>query len=229
MKKYRGLKYAFRPKSYWDDEGVLAALLRNVKGAARRELIIKHFHQGTLETLPEVLLNQELPDGVRMSLGRLHPCMMGGEYLPDFSSGEVEIARISLQSTTFDVVSIRARPHERSIAYRIVDEYGEEFDERPEFSEQPFSLEELIGFLDNSGHRELWHGGISVGYNEYNLQGGADIERIRYFTTISSDIYLQLKTHYQRFFEDWYRERKIEIQEYEEELERRRSGKTEEE
>lgn len=37
------------------------------------------------------------------------PSWMGGEYLPDSEPGEVEIARIVLQSTTMDVFSIRAR------------------------------------------------------------------------------------------------------------------------
>ena len=55
--------------------------------------------------------------------GRLHPSNMGGEYLPLLRKGEVEIARISLQSVTADQISIRARRLSKRIGYRIVDEY----------------------------------------------------------------------------------------------------------
>ena len=41
------------------------------------------------------------------------------------TADEIEIARISLQSVTFDQISVRARPEPGGhIAYRIVDEYG---------------------------------------------------------------------------------------------------------
>ena len=35
---------------------------------------------------------------------------MGGEYLPGYRRNEVEIVRIELDSTTSDVISLRARP-----------------------------------------------------------------------------------------------------------------------
>jgi hypothetical protein len=51
---------------------------------------------------------------------------MGGNYLPDTEDGEVEIARISIKSTTFDVTCAYARPHRGVIRYRVVDEYDGE-------------------------------------------------------------------------------------------------------
>ena len=45
MKRYRGIKYSFRPKSYWDEDNVLQALLRDVKGAERRKMI-KAYYDG---------------------------------------------------------------------------------------------------------------------------------------------------------------------------------------
>ena len=47
---------------------------------------------------------------------------MGGEYLPPLRKGEVEIARISLESTTDDQISIRARRGRERIRCRVVDE-----------------------------------------------------------------------------------------------------------
>jgi len=43
MKKYSGIDYSFRPKSYWLDTEVLQALLRNVKGAERRKMIKAYY------------------------------------------------------------------------------------------------------------------------------------------------------------------------------------------
>jgi hypothetical protein len=48
---------------------------------------------------------------------------MGGEYLPDYEQGEVEIARLVLASTTQDVYSVRARWVGSVLRYHIVDEY----------------------------------------------------------------------------------------------------------
>ena len=51
---------------------------------------------------------------------------MGGEYLPPLLDDEVEIARVSLASVTADQTSVRAQRIPGGIAYRIVDEYGED-------------------------------------------------------------------------------------------------------
>lgn len=44
----------------------------------------------------------------KCSTSKFHPSFVGGEYLPDYKANEVQIARIELQSTTTDVISIRA-------------------------------------------------------------------------------------------------------------------------
>jgi len=76
---------------------------------------------------------------------------MGGEYLPDLEESEVEIARIEIESSTFDVTSVYARRGERagSIEYRIIDEYGGETLAEPNTmsSEQPLSLREMVAFF----------------------------------------------------------------------------------
>ena len=79
------------------------------------------------------------------------PSWMGGEYLPDLLPGEVEIARIVIESLTQDVVSIRARRRgsERRIVYRVVDEFESGFDFSPRSSRQPLSHDELVRLIDN--------------------------------------------------------------------------------
>jgi hypothetical protein len=74
---------------------------------------------------------------------------MGGEYLPDYGNCEVEIARFELKSTTYDVISLRACPSGSHIKYSLVDEYETEYSLPQQTSSQPFSLLELIRFLDS--------------------------------------------------------------------------------
>ncbi|CAM3281840.1 hypothetical protein [Rhodothermus bifroesti] len=53
----------------------------------------------------------------------IHPMFMGGAYLPPREPDEVEIARVTLRSTTYDVAAIYARRDGSQIHYRFVDEY----------------------------------------------------------------------------------------------------------
>jgi hypothetical protein len=76
---------------------------------------------------------------------------MGGEYLPGYRRNEVEIVRIELDSTTSDVISLRARPIGREqprIAYSLVDEYETEYGIRPPRTARPLTLNQLITLLD---------------------------------------------------------------------------------
>lgn len=49
MKKYRGIRYSFRPQSYWKDVDPLSAILRNVTGENRRQMIVDYWKAGRLE------------------------------------------------------------------------------------------------------------------------------------------------------------------------------------
>ena len=75
---------------------------------------------------------------------------MGGEYLPPLRKGEVEIARISLESTTADQISVRARRVGERIRYRIVDEYEFKYVCHPASSDSPLSLRDLIGLMESA-------------------------------------------------------------------------------
>ena len=124
MRRYKGIRYAFRPRSYWEDHTVEQAILRDVKGTRRREAISEALARGRLDAVPEELLANEVSGTTRAGLGRIHPSFMGGEYLPSHGRDETEIVRIQLQSTTSDVISLRARWEEDVIQYRVVDEYA---------------------------------------------------------------------------------------------------------
>lgn len=75
--------------------------------------------------------------------------MMGGEYLPDRRVRELEIARITIQSTTQDVTSVYAFKGRGRFRYRVVDEYGGDYLEgrTQRTSKYPLTLGELTDFL----------------------------------------------------------------------------------
>ena len=160
-KLYDGIDYHFRPETFWETPSdPLAAILRSVKGSNRRSMIRDYYAAGKLDELCSELLNDSLDEDTRRSLGRIHPSFMGGEYLPNYQPHEVEIARIELESTTSDVISLRAKGSQRRIKYRLVDEYETEFGLLQQTSRRPFSLRELIVFLDSVKHDGAdpnWH------------------------------------------------------------------------
>jgi hypothetical protein len=122
----------------------LAAILRNVKGTNRRKRIRDYWATGKLEHLDSALLKDDLDDHIRIRLGRIHLSFMGGEYLPANLPGEVEIARVALQSTTGDVTSLRAQPVPGGIHYRVVDEYAAVFELPILKSEKSLTLAEFV-------------------------------------------------------------------------------------
>ena len=213
IKLYAGINYQFRPESYWSAaDNPVGAALRNVKGRNRREMIRDYHRAGKLEDLSDDLLADTLDEPQRQSLGRIHPSFMGGEYLPDYGRSEVEIARIELESTTCDVTSLRAHQVGSRIKYRLVDEYQTEFRLPQRTSARPFSLVELIRFLDSVEQIEVtepsWNRfGFVLSWNQSNLECGSDLETLREFTRVSSDYYPDLASHYSEAIEEWYEAR----------------------
>jgi hypothetical protein len=138
-----------RPKTYFWPLGLETQLLTHIKGAARRAVLQKFIAEGRLDELPEYLAREKLSDEERAAIARIHPRLMGGEFLPDQDEGEVEIARIEIASTTFDVTSVYARREDGRIHYRVVDEYGGDTltDARERTSREPLTLGELYAFF----------------------------------------------------------------------------------
>jgi len=113
----------FRPKTYFRPEKLELYLLSKVKGAVLRNQLKALFAQGKHDKLRELLNDTAFSAADRKVLESVHPMFMGGIYLPDTEDGEVEIARIRIKSTTYDVTSVYARPEDGQIHYRVVDEY----------------------------------------------------------------------------------------------------------
>ena len=198
--------FSFQPASYWDENDPLSAILRNVKGTNRRQMITDYWNAGKIEELEPPLLADDTNPRLRGFLESLHPSFMGGEYLPDLQPTEVEIARIDLQSTTSDVISVRARrePGDELIHYRVVDEYDATFEIQPESSSAPLTQGELISLLDSATTGE--QSGLAHCYNIMNFNGLGEAEPLRHFTTVSSTIYPDLFDHYDAEHQKWCEE-----------------------
>lgn len=144
------LKY--RPNSYFWAKQHGIALTSDIKGAERRKLFERALAAGVDDLVGEELLRHELPDEQRLAQGRIHPAFMGGEYLPSTRGEEVEIARITIASTTQDVTCVYARQVGQRIHYRVVDEYNGDTLSGAGIrtSLRPLSLEQLTDFFLSS-------------------------------------------------------------------------------
>jgi hypothetical protein len=148
IKTFSGIDYNYRPVSDFSTlDEVEHLLLKNIRGEFRRREIKKAIKHGTYETIPVAIRRERLDDAVRDQLINLNPLFTGGEYLPDYLPHETEIARIIVKCGTLDIVSIRARPKEGKIYYRIVDEYDSEISVLCMTSKVPLSLLELIELI----------------------------------------------------------------------------------
>jgi hypothetical protein len=114
----------FRPRTYFRPEKLEKYLLSKVKGAVLRKKLKAMFEAGQHDEVQSLVGDAAFSVADRKALESVHPMFMGGNYLPDTEDGEVEISRISIRSTTFDVTSVYAKPVDGVIQYRVVDEYG---------------------------------------------------------------------------------------------------------
>ena len=139
----------YRPRSYFRHADRETELLGRVKGVMRRIGLRQMLELGRVNDLPAELTQAALDPDDREAMGRLHPMFMGGEYLPSVGREEVEIARICIESTTYDVTSLYARRSGRRIHYRVVDEYGGDTLSGPTVrtSLHPLPMGELVKFF----------------------------------------------------------------------------------
>jgi hypothetical protein len=194
-----GIDLGYRPASYfWAAEKGIT-LMSDIKGAERRRLFAKALETGEEEAFSEALLTAALTAHDREALGRIHPAFMGGEYLPNRSRQEVEIARITIASTTQDVTCVYARQVGDRIHYRVVDEYeGMTLDEpSTRTSTKPLKLQELVAFFLKS-----WN---LIACLEVNFEGaGYPREEVQGFIVdASSSFYAEFEDLVRARVDDW--------------------------
>lgn len=198
------IELSFRPESYFFPTSFTARLLSRIQGAERRALARFYVEQGRLDELPEFALKAALDPAERSAFGRIHPACMGGEYLPALESGEVEIARVVIASTTQDVTCVYARRGKGCIEYRVVDEYDNEFLSGPTTrrSRRPLTLEELVKFLNDA-----WPFQVLLRGNFLD-EGERDIDvMLEFFVSVESEFYPQFDALYRQRIVEWATER----------------------
>jgi hypothetical protein len=188
------IDYSFRPVSYWRVKD-LRQIVANIKGAERKKMALRLLAEGRLDQAEELILTDTLSDRERTLAGQVHPALMGGEYLPDYSASEVEIARVTLASTCQDVISIRAHPHPGRIGFRVLDEYDSSFTIKPSFAKRPLSLRQLIRLIDTGDGHEM--GSIGLGIIQINFDCTEEpAESFADFMDFGSEFYPDLSSHY---------------------------------
>ena len=142
------IDYSYRPESYFGPMLADTRTIKRINGSVRRRLV-KESSEDDLTGVPKELTGEVLDEVGIKAWGRIHPMFMGGEFLPGYMPGEVEIARICLKSTTYDVDSIRARMGAGRIHYRFNDEYDGETTTRKtsRTSVRPLTLQGLVDFI----------------------------------------------------------------------------------
>ena len=196
----------FRPPTFWEP---YKKIIANIKGAERKKLANKAISFGRASEIPAWTLQEKLADPDRVALGQIHPRYMGGEYLPDFKREEVEIARVTLQSSTQDVISVRAKPAAHRIKYKIVDEYETPSTISPASSSRPLSMSRLICLMDGAKvgvyDGVSWSTGVVWGPLTMNLENSDDPLELIDFVEVTSEFYPELGDYYadeiQRFLQ----------------------------
>ena len=193
---FNNFDYEFRPESYFNiEDSPLHFLLSRVTGAKRRKMILNAFENG--DTIPNEILSGSLSEEMRQHLSAIHPSFMGGEYLPAINENEIEVARIELESTTADVISVRARWENGVYRYSVVDEYEEVYEVPVEQTSQPMSFKELIQFLNGVKRAdENPCMGIVTLYAEFNMSCGSSYDNMVNFQRAYSDVYPEMTRYY---------------------------------
>jgi hypothetical protein len=114
----------YRPDYYFRPQRFERQMLSKVRSEVLRKKLQALFDAGRHAHVHTLLTAKSIPAADRKLLESFHAALMGGNYLPDTEDGEVEIGRISIKSTTYDVTCVYARPVEAGIHYRAIDEYG---------------------------------------------------------------------------------------------------------
>jgi hypothetical protein len=195
---------------YWDLADPVAAALVNIKGQRRREwlrAILVGEQPAPAPEWDEVIRLPSLPRKYRRWASTWDGSWVGGEELPDYLPGEIEIARIILNNRVCDVISIRARREMRGTMrqrshwiYRMVDEYEVEYDLVPNTSAAPLTLASLIALVDSAS--ASFYPGNGRPFCD-RLRGSQAPEAGEVYVLVESLHYPELGDHFAKQARDW--------------------------
>jgi len=197
----------YRPDTYWPESLTPEQRLSRIRGKQRQDIARRLYAEHGFSALNEFLVREGLADEERTAWGAMGPWCLGGEFLPELYEGEVEIARISLASTTSDQISVRARPDGDAVRYRIVDEYedqGAHYELSCDTSERPLSLSELMVVLENASQPGCaYPGGVLSSLWSMMEDFYDDEEEIIGFASMSSAFYPEIEACYRDMACQW--------------------------
>lgn len=206
----------FRPTSYADFDDPVSLALNGIKGQMRREMARdmltaegkqRAVYDAVLGPIDDEILGEQAPAGFTHNVNpALGPSWMGGEYLPDLMSREVEIARIVLASVTMDVFSVRAKLRGSRYHYSIRDEYETEFTVRPKTSRAPLTLGALIGLIDTKEGQDLEsdvRSLVDVWWWRQWENGHCSPQECTDFAWVESEQYPKLVDHFEERARQW--------------------------
>ena len=197
-KTARAIDLAYRPETYFWAIDSNIKLSSDIKGAERKALYERAIQSGNTALANSLIADPDLSVDQRTSLGRMHPNFMGGEYLPDREDEEVEIARITIASTTQDVTSVYARRGKNRIYYRVVDEYGGDTLNNPtRTSTKPLTLKQLTEFFLNS-----WNLLECLDFN-FESDGYPRDQVHSFIVDASSNFYAEFGTYVRFLVNEW--------------------------
>ncbi|MDA1327188.1 MAG: hypothetical protein O3C34_20910 [Proteobacteria bacterium] len=202
------INLAFRPKGYFWPLDLKTHVVSSIKGAERKALVEKLFAEGREAEIHPEILQPALTDELRKFSGAIHPSLMGGEYLPDRETEEVEIARITIASTTQDVTCVYAGRGKDRIGYRVVDEYdGDTLSGEADCSSKlPLTLGELTTYFLTA-----WD---LLAVLDMNFEGeGYPRESVYGFFEATSEFYPDFGKLVRHRVEEWLQEKRSSLDE----------------
>jgi hypothetical protein len=127
-------------------------VLNRIKGEGRRRIVAGLTEIGVpLSRIPGVLLRPDLTAFEYAVISRCRDWPIEGERLPGLLRGEVEAARVvwELPSDARTIV-LRARPHLGGAAWRIVDDYGNDWALLRTWGPWPATDRDMVALLDEA-------------------------------------------------------------------------------
>lgn len=156
---------SFRPDSYVSNLGPIGDVLWSIKGEERRDRVADYFNSERPVPCPPDWLKPSLPNALRHQTIMRDPWFAAGEYLPDRTGDEIEIARLVIEAPGRHVIAAYAEFKLGRWHVRLVDEFEGKMLTGPMTltSKQPLSRGELVDFfLDGLAEGEGLHDSVAT-------------------------------------------------------------------
>jgi hypothetical protein len=227
VRVYGGVDLDYRPATYVADWCATAAVVQNIAGEVRREIVHLSLAAGALRApMPAWFMADVLSPRRRDALVARDPVALApGEYLPPCARGELEVARVVVATLPRLVYSLRAvvarvtgagsmnsQPlAEPVMQYRLVGDGGRAAQLQHEHSRGTLPLRDVVQLLDTARLPGLDDGPgapparwpLAERLLFWRWEREHDRAALRRFVRVSSAVYPQLSTYYRERLRQW--------------------------